>query len=458
MKATSLLATRTRALIRRGTGAGALTGAVATGLGMAAIAGVASMAHGWALEAAGDVERVRGHLFWLAVAEVLVFAYTTFELSFRAADRRFIALLPISGSTRWRELTIRNLVAHLPLLAPGLGYALGLEAAGALELASYALALILGTYGLGVPLCGWVHLQAGLSLLEPAGSGRKMLAGGTVPADAALLLYTPAMGLAGTLVCVLFMDGALRSSLASGAGATHTTALWVVLGTWAIGGVLAVGASRRAHGVLHRVAARFSEMDVPGPYRDDGLPEGTPGLGWARVLPRQAAAFFERDLKQLRRRFRLDRILLWLAALAALRIGWTGTDPAEVARYLVVLAGGMTILGCHGPLATEGAELGSRWLRTSLPTGWTSRALGSFAAFASAAIWTWLWAAVASWIAVGPEAAAVMAALGAAVVTAVWACTWVIGRLASPELMGGLALVWSAVGVLAVGFFAGRVG
>jgi hypothetical protein len=74
------------------------------------------------------------------------------------------------------------------------------------------------------------------------------------------------------------------------------------------------------------------------------------------------------------------------------------------------------------------------------------------------AIWIWIWAAVASWIAAGPQAAAMMAALGAAVVTTVWASAWMIGRLASPERIGGLALVWSAVGVLAIGFFAGRVG
>lgn len=458
MNARTLVATRCLAWARRGTGGGALSGFIAMVLAMAAIVASASLAYGWALEAASDVPRVRGHLFWLAVLETFVFAYTTFEVSFRAEDRRFIGLLPITGAARWLDLSARNLLVHLPLLAPGLGYAWGLSAGNADELALYSVALLAGTYALGIPLCGWLHLKAGLSLLAPPGAGRKMLAGATVPAEAALLLYTPALGLTGTLLGVLLMDGTLRSALLEESSSMTTAALSVLGASVGLGVVFLVRASREADGTLHRVAARFAEMDVPGPYREDGLPERCPGIGWRRVIPFAAAPFFERDLKQLKRRYRLDRILIWIAGLWALRIAWVTSDPAEAQRDLLVLGGFVTLFACHGPLATEGRELGSRWLRDALPSPLAPRAAGSWMAFLSSAVWIWLWAAVAMCIVDDLGAGLLLGVLGLSVALMTWGTAFVIARLASPDRLQTYGLVWSAIGMITISFVAERFG
>jgi hypothetical protein len=431
---------------------------MAMALASVAILASASLAHDWAIEAAGDVPRVRGHLFWLAVLETFVFAYTTFEVSFRAEDRRFIGLLPITGSSRWIDLSARNLLIHLPLLAPALGYAWGLHGSGAEELAMYSLGLLLGTYALGIPLSGWLHLKAGLSLLAPPGAGRKMLAGATVPAEAALLLYTPALGLAGTLVGVLVMDGTLRNALLRADGSMSTAVLGVLGASSTLGLFLMFQASKEADGTLHRVAARFAEVDVPGPYREDGLPERCPGLGWRKVIPGAAAPFFERDLKQLKRRYRLDRILIWLVSLWALRIGWVTTDPSQAQHDLLLLGALATLLACHGPLATEGQQLGSRWLRNALPNRLGPRALGSWMAFFSAALWIWVWVSVAMGIANGIGAGLLIGSLGLLASVCIWATAFVIGRLASPDRLQAYGLVWSAIGMITISFAAGRFG
>ena len=146
-------------------------------------------------------------------------------------------------------------------------------------------------------------------------------------------------------------------------------ALAAVLGAALIG-----RSASEAQGTLHRVVARFAEVDVPGPYREDGLPERCPGIGWGKTLSSEASAFFERDLKQLKRRYRLDRIMVWLGCLWAMRIGWVTHDTAEAQHDLLVLGCLITLLACHGPLATEGKELGSRWLRGALPNGQRSPA------------------------------------------------------------------------------------
>ena len=457
MNARSLVAARCRAWFRRGSGAGALTGMVVTLIALAAVALSAVLTYDWATSAAEDVERVRNHLFWLSVLETLIFAYTTFEVSFRSDDRRFIGLLPISGSTRWLELSARNLLVHLPLLVPCAGYAYGLFSAGAHDLAAYAAALLTGTYALGIPLSGWLHLKAGLSLLTPPGSGRRMLAGATVPAEAALLLYTPALGLAGTLFGVLVMDGTLRAALLRSDGSLGDTALGVLVVSGVLGAALVRRASTEAAGTLHRVAARFAEVDVPGPYRDDGLPERCPGLGWGRLLAPEARSFFERDLKQLKRRFRLDRILLWFACLWALRVGWVVTEPRDALRELWWLGALTTLLACHGPLATEGRELGSRWLRSALPNRLAPRALGSWLAFQSSAIWVWLWSAIAMSMVAGGIEGALLLSYGLLLCSIVWLCTYGVGRMASPERLRGYGMVWTAASVVAVSFVAGRI-
>ncbi len=458
MNARTLVVARLRAWFRRGSGGGALTSLGITAVGLAAIAASVWLAQGWAVEASGDVKRVRDHLFWLAVLQALVFAYTTFEVAFRADDRRFVGLLPVPGQTRWLDLSIRNLVVHVPLVAPGLGYAWGLAGSGSADLALYAVGLLLGTFALGVPLCGWLHLKAGLSLLAPPGAGRKMLAGATVPAEAALLLYTPALGLAGTLTGVLVMDGVLRRALMDPDTSVATTASSVLGAAAVIGGVLIIRAAQEASGTLHRVVARFSEVDVPGPYREDGLPERCPGIGWSRLLSSESRPFFERDLKQLRRRYRLDRILIWLTGLWALRLGWVSTDLAETHRELWLLGGLATVLACHGPLATEGRELGSRWLRAALPNRLLPRVVGSGSAFLAAAIWIWIWAGVAMGWAGGVEAGLVLTGLGLGTCAVVWGSALVIARTANAERLRGYATVWTVVSVITVSYVAERFG
>ncbi len=123
-----LLRYRVSAMGRRMAGPRTAAGALVGLLALSAAAATVWAVSGWAaadLGAGADDfrRRIGDRVFWLSALPVLVFAYTTFEVIFRAPDSAFVALLPLDGRLRWLDLQLRAYAVHAPLLLPALTYA-----------------------------------------------------------------------------------------------------------------------------------------------------------------------------------------------------------------------------------------------------------------------------------------------------------------------------------------------
>lgn len=455
MTAVDLLSYRVAALRRRVGGAGSLAGPATLGLALAAAGLVAVWVDALvATDLAGVTDATRqrvvlDRLFWLNALQVLVFAYTTFEVIFRARDTRFVALLPLSGATRWWDLMARAFLVHLPLLVPVGAYGVGLVRLGESALGLHVLAVGMGTFVVGIPLCAWGHLMAGRSMLGETTAAKRMMAGQVVPDDAALLLYAPALGLAGTLVVGLMLDFFLRrSTLDPVAGIRWPTVIAVVAVCLVVSGKLLVVAAGEARRSLHRVVPRFLEVDVAPPYREDGLPESTPGAGLVRLLPAGWRPTFLRDLVQLRRRHRLDRILLWVLAFACLRRGWAGGPPHELMAATLTWLSAFVVFGCHGAFALRGQELAAPWLDRSLPMD-GGATLGAVAASAIYPLCALGWAVAGTWLGAGPGVALTVAAVGIGIVAACLWTSWALAVRTDTERMSVAVGAWWALSVTA---------
>ncbi|MCC6621173.1 MAG: hypothetical protein IT385_07955 [Deltaproteobacteria bacterium] len=346
------------------------------------------------LVARGDAaspETVYDRVFWLGTLAAVVWGYTSFEAIFRPADRRFVAQLPLSGATRFTDLFIRAVLLHLPLVLPAMAYALGLTAAGAHGLAGYAAANVGALFVAGLPLSIALHLWAGRSLLMPGSELKRMLAGQAVAEEAALLVYAPAVGLLATLGLGIFADFVWRDVFVRGHAGQLAPTLGVTIGLAVVSFIVA---RRLADRSLHRIVPRFAELDLPMPYNEDGLPKRTPGEGAARWLPPAARPYFMRDLRQLRRRHRLDRILLWVFAIAMLRLVHAGEplgSPAGTALIALFLAHGVFFVSAF---RLHGAELASPSLEMTLPIARRPEMLGRLAATLIHPLWAVAIAAV----------------------------------------------------------------
>lgn len=354
-----LLAFRARALKRRFAGhpGVALLALLVVGLGALSLAALGS-----ALAAAGLAETtVRDQVFWLGTLAALIYSYTSFEVFFRAKDTRLLSTLPLSGAHRFDDLFARALFLHLPLVAPHLAYALALALDPAPEASAAALYTVvvgLTQFFVGLCLAIALHLYAGRSLLTKGSELRRLLAGAAVPDDAALLVYAPALGLFGTLVLGIFIDLAFRDAIFRG----KATLLGPVLLVAAAIATLSVARARRlARDHLHLILPRFSEVDVPPPYRDDGVRKHVPGEALARLLPPPARPYFLRDIRQLRRRHRLDRVLLWVFFAATLKLAHDATrSPALPSLSALAFMNGILIVAAfrlRGELASRALEL-----------------------------------------------------------------------------------------------------
>lgn len=313
-----------------------------------------------------DETLVRDQVFWLGTLAALVYSYTSFEVFFRAPDARFLATLPLSGANRFDDLFARALVMHLPLVFPALAYATALflsPLAGASQAGLYTLVVGLTQFAVGLCLAIVLHLYAGRSLLSKGTEIRKLLAGMSVPDDAALLVYAPALGLFGTLVLGIFIDLAFRNAVFRGNG---TMLVPVLLVSLAVAVFAVVRARRIARESLHLILPRFGEVDVPPPYREDGVSKSVPGERLAALLPAPARPYFMRDLRQLRRRHRLDRILLWVFAGAVLKLAHDVPairSPVVPVLLALALMQGVFIVSAF----RLRGELASRWLDLTLP-------------------------------------------------------------------------------------------
>lgn len=442
-----LFSYRARSLKRRLGGVGALT---STLLSLLALAALASLAVGFAHLALQDAAaatpeaataRIRETVFWLAAGPIIVFAYTSFEVLFRPGDARFVSTLPIPGQTRFADLFVRAVVVHLPLYVPALAYAGGLLFQGLGQAALYAALVPLLGFVLGLPACAWVHLMAGRTLIGDASKLRKMLASGFVDDDAAWLIYAPAGGLALTLFTTVVADLFVAKALLQGQGSM----LWPPLAWSGIGALLAFREARRiaARGFF-AITARFNEVEMPPPYRDDGVPERTPGEGLASWLPPAARPWFAADLRQLRRRFRLDKVLLGLYALLLVILGIR--EEAHVgatARHLVllVIVHGLLLVSAF---RVHGRELSSPWLSATLPADPRARRLGRFVAGIILPLWAWAFTTAGAALAGGAASAALVAGVGLAAVLLIAVLSQALAAWAFPQRVAIAAIGWRA--------------
>jgi hypothetical protein len=224
---------------------------------------------------------------------------------------------------------------------------------------------------------------------------------------------------------------------------------------WSLAAALVAvrGARQVAAADIFPILARFGEAEVPPPYREDGLPERTRGEGLARLLPATARPYFLRDLRQLRRRYRLDRILLWVYGLALARLNLVAEGPgAPALANLAALALTVGLLLVSG-FRTHGPELASPWLARTLPLDRAALRLGRLAADLIYPAWAWALTVVAAALAGGPAAGLVVAGAGAVLVAALVAASQLLAARAFPDRVTLAALAWragvlSALGVL----------
>ncbi len=342
-----------RALLGRG-GAGLRMPLGALAVATLAVLGLVEL--GAALGADATPAVVGERAFRLGLLQALVLCYTTFEVLFRARDAARLRGLPLPGAARFDELTVSALVLHLPLLLPSVAWASALPDA---REASFALAYGAIQYTVGVPLALSLHLAAGRTLSRPeAAEGlKKLLAGSVLPSDAALLVYAPAAAFA----LLAFGGVLLEIPLHKAAQSASPGALLAFCAAAALVGGLAWRKGRAiAAADLHRILPRFAEADVPPPYRDDGVARRVRGAWATSLLPVAARPHFLRDLRQLRRRYRLDGLLIAAAPL----IAWGVTDTLADALELFALT---LVLGLTAGFRLVGRELAAPALDIALP-------------------------------------------------------------------------------------------
>lgn len=402
-----------------------------------------------------DETLVRDQVFWLGTLAALIYSYTSFEVFFRAPDARFLATLPLSGANRFDDLFARAVVMHLPLVFPAVAYAAALFLSplpGAAQAGLYTLVVGLTQFSVGLCLAIVLHLYAGRSLLSKGSEVRKLLAGMSVPDDAALLVYAPALGLFGTLVLGIFIDLAFRDAFFRGKGTMLAPVLLVSLGVAAFA---VVRARRISQESLHLILPRFSEVDVPPPYREDGVPKFVPGERLVRFLPLCARPYFLRDLRQLRRRHRLDRILLWVFAAAVLKVAHdvpAGRSPALPVLLALALFDAVFIVSAF----RLRGELASRWLDLTLPRNPQDELRGRFLATAHHPLMA-LGAATAMTLTTGDWlASAVVLGAGLVLTLALVAASHAVAALGS-ERPGLTATLWRVALASAVTVLGGMV-
>jgi hypothetical protein len=453
-----LLAYRLRALRRRAAWAGR---GPSLAVALLALLGAASLAVAIDASVRGDLNipdpaalhaTVRERSFWYLVLASLIFSYTTFETLFRAPDTRFVSRLPIRGRSRWLDLCARSLALHLPLLFPGAALAASLLLHGASTLAAHVALTHALIFTLGLTASARIHLLAGRSLLGEATAFRHAVAGGLVSEDAAYLLYSPAAGLAVTLLSAVVLDALLSRSLGlSTLPASPGLTLTLIASIAAAAFFLVRDAAREADRTLPFVIPRFAELDVAPPYREDGLPAHTPGEDLRSLLPAAARPYFLNNLRQLRRRHRLDRVLLWLYAAWLVRAvlfappGASATDLVTLALASLWVLTGIFLVSAF---RLRGPELAASALHATLPLDRRAALIGELAASLIHPAWATAIAAVAATIAAGPLAGIATLLLGAALVTALTVAARALAALATARL-GVMAIAWRAVVIVA---------
>ena len=434
---TTLMGYRARAARRRLSGGLALAG-----VGFALVAGIALAGgavqlglHDNANQAFTN-EVLRERVFWFATLPLLVICYLSFDMLYRARDARLLNTLPLSSGPRMIELTARSTVIMTPLIMPGLSYALALDTGPA---QTYALLVPSLTLILAVPLSLLVHMAAGVSATRGGGRLKQYLAQGMVVDDAALLLYAPAGALFVNLSIGIFSELFLKEALLG----TRPGLFWYPV-IWSLGlaGIATLQAAKLSARHLNAAFAMFQEADIPPPYREDGLPESTPGAGFSRLLPTHSRPYFLRDLRQLRRRHRLDRILLFLYVLVLLRLNLAGdTSTVGLWTNLIALTAFVGIL-LPSAFRLAGAELGAPSLTAALPTSGRASTWGRLGACTIYPAWAWFWTILGAILTLTPAHVLTLAISGAGLVLGLMTLSQWIAHRAKVSNMTLCATSW----------------
>ena len=405
--------------------------------------------HG-AADAQDSWNAVRQDIFWLVTIPVLVLCYTTFESFYRSGDVKFLSLLPVDGRAYLNAVLGRAYLLHLGLFLPGLFYSLHLASRDATSLGLYCGVWTLLTFGMAIPVAMGIHIAAGNSTVGGSSRLKSYLSSGTIANEAAFLLYSPVAALAAIMAIGIFSDLFLFESIVTGrAQFTWGPIAWSTLA--------AAYAWRTAARVVSEnffpILAKFSEAETPLSYGDDGRPSKDDRLLFSGLARGPARTYFLRDDKQLRRRYRLDKILLLLFPLVLLRLNAGLTASADVLWTCMAPVLGFVSLLLVTSFRTQGPELQSHWLRHALPHKRASEWVGGFWADAAYPFWAWLTGASFCFIYGSGREALFASALGLALTVVVVALARFFAQLSGAGRTGLAALIWRLACLSAIGVF-----
>jgi len=295
--------------------------------------------------------------FWLNALLAFVMGFTTFELLFRSEAGQRLEALPVSGGVLFADRLLALVVLHLPLLAAALLFAAPLWSRGP-ALFAYAALVHATTWLVCLGVGTWLHVMAGRSLLGGSSIAKEFLGGGYHLNESAFLLYSPAATFAAALFAAVPV-GLFARPLALGGPAglpLATLAAVLVVCAWALA---------RAATVYGRgwrfIRARFTEAEILPPWREHDLPRRVTGAFVERWLPPPLRALYRKDLLQLRRRHRVDLLLVGGAVVAAVLFH---LRTAQSGLALLVWDGALLLLGV-GALLTPVYKLAGDELEPS---------------------------------------------------------------------------------------------
>ena len=329
---------------------------------------------------------IREHMFWMLTLPILVLCYTTFESFYRSSDTRFLSLLPIDGRRYVNAVIGRAYLAHLPLFIPAASYAYHLNSFATESLANYALLWTILTFAMSIPVSLSLHVAAGNSSVGGDSRLKSYLSSGVIANDSAFLLYSPVAALAAILSVGIFTDFVLFESIVTG----RADLLWAPI-AWSLVLTLVAWKTARSHAGdrFFAIFAKFSEAETPLSYGDDGIPLRDRRLFFDALAQGEARLYFERDDKQLRRRYRLDKILLGVLVLILLRLNAGEVEETSVFINCLVPMLGFTALLLIASFRTHGSELQSPWLQNSLPHRGLPQWWGGYLADLVYPCWAW---------------------------------------------------------------------
>jgi hypothetical protein len=249
--------------------------------------------------------------FWLNALLAFVMGFTTFELLFRSEAGQRLEALPVAGDALFADRLLALVALHLPLLVGALLFAAPLWPRDP-ALFAYAALVHGATWLVCLGVGTWLHVLAGRSLLGGSSVARDFLGGGYQLNESAFLLYSPGATFAFALFAAIPVGLFARPLALGGPPGLPLGTLAAVV---ALCG-LALARAARVYGRGWRfIRARFTEAEILPPWREHDLPRRVPGAFAERWLPPPLRGLYHKDLLQLRRRHRIDLLLLLVAAI-----------------------------------------------------------------------------------------------------------------------------------------------